>query len=61
MKWRNRRRYFADLILYCLVGAGYDTGEAEELNDRLFWMFDWGVNCGYVAFDYHCASSGREW
>ena len=35
---KNKLLYFADLILYCLVGAGYDTGEAEELNDRLFWM-----------------------
>lgn len=33
---KNKLAYFADLVLYSLVKGRYDTGEAEELNDRLF-------------------------
>ena len=32
---KNRHRYFAELILYCISGSGYDTGEKKEPHDRM--------------------------
>ena len=30
-----RYRYFAELILYCISGSGYDTGAGKEPHDRM--------------------------
>ena len=41
---QNSPFYFAELFLYCGMEIRYDTGEAEELNDRIcfrrYRMFD---------------------
>ena len=31
---KNKAWYFADPVLYCLSGVGYDTDDEEELNGR---------------------------